>query len=176
LFIAAVLGSVAWRRLAMLACVVLVVLNLLVVNQHLLQLERDGAEGNFTDALFRLSDALPDPASGAPEQPLYIVDWGMLNTLAFLHQGHLILRSAYDPFLTDTPGPFDLRTIQMMLADPNAWFIGHVPARQVMAGVPDRLNRTLEKAGYEKQLIRTITDSNRRPVFEIFRIRIIGSL
>jgi hypothetical protein len=175
LFIGTVLASLPWRRVATLTCVVLVVLNLLVVNQHLLQLERDGADGPFTDALFTLSDAFPDPSGSAPEQPVYVVDWGMLNTLTFLHQGHLVLRTGYDPFLTETPAPLDLGIIQAMLSDSNAVFIGHVPSRQVMAGVPERLDRTLAKAGYEKQLIRVIPDSNRHPIFEIFRIRKIGT-
>jgi hypothetical protein len=174
LFIGVVLASLPWRRVAIFACAGLVVLNLLVVNQHVLQLERDGAEGNFTDALFTLSDALPNPGAGAPEQPIYLMDWGIQNTLGFLHQGRLLLRTAYDPFMTDTPSPSDLRDIPVMLSDPNALFIGHVPALQVMAGVPERLDRTLKNEGYEKQLGSTIPDSNHRPVFEIFRIRKTG--
>jgi 4-amino-4-deoxy-L-arabinose transferase-like glycosyltransferase len=175
LFIAIVLSSVPWSRVGVFACVVLVAFNLLVVNQHILQLERDGAEGNFTDALFSLSNAVADPTGAAPDQPIYVLDWGMLNTLELFHHGRLLLRPADGPFMTDTPSDIDLRTIQLMLSDPNALFINHVPAREEMPGVIGRFERTIEKNGYEKRSIRIIPDSNGHPVFEIFQLRKIGT-
>ena len=58
MFIAAVFGRRSSVALA--AGLVLVLFNLLVVNQYAYQFERNGAAGNFTDAINTLSDALID--------------------------------------------------------------------------------------------------------------------
>lgn len=168
LFIAATLDSLRPPRIAALVAAALVVMNLLVVNQYLYQFSRYGAEGNFTDAIFALSRAFPDPPP-EPGRPIYITDWGMVNTLVLLHQGRLLFRVANDPFMSDQPSELERSQIAVMLSDSKALFAGHVPAREVLAGVSQRLDRAAESAGYRKHLLRTIADTNGRPVFEIFR-------
>ena len=169
---AATKGSGLWRRAILPAAgIVLAAMNLLVVNQYIYQFECDGAAGNFTDALFPLSDAFRDPIPGQPEQPIYVMDWGMLNTLELFHRGHLLLRVGLDPFITDTPDAYGQGLIKYELDDPNALFVGHLPGREVVPGVDGRLSRAAADAGRQKEIIRTIPDSNGRPVFEIFRFR-----
>jgi 4-amino-4-deoxy-L-arabinose transferase-like glycosyltransferase len=192
MFIAAVLAWPFTRQIpdsgrklscaiALAAGVVLVVFNLLVVNQYLYQFERNGAAGNYTDALNTLSDALADPprrvsrqSEGATQtvedQPIYVVDWGMLNTLGLLHQGRLTLREGTEPFNKDDPRPFERRMIAIMFSDPNALFIGHTEPRMVFPDVAKRLDQAALAAGLHKALLRTISDSNGHPVFEIFRL------
>jgi 4-amino-4-deoxy-L-arabinose transferase-like glycosyltransferase len=167
LFVAATLARSRWTSVLGAG---LVVANLLVVNQYVLDFEREGAGTNFTDALFPLSDALTDPANPAVEEPIYVVDWGMLNTLALFHQGRLLLRPDDGPFSTDTPSESDQETIRVMFSDPHAVFVGHVPSREVTAGVDRRLERAAAEAGLRKELIHGIADSNGRPVFEVFRL------
>jgi hypothetical protein len=167
MFIAAVFGRRTSAALA--AGLVLVVFNLLVVDQYIYQFERDGAAGNFTDALNGLSDALTDPPSESDAPPIYVVDWGMLNTLTLLHQGRLGLREGTGPFSTDHPGPFEQRVIRAMFSDPKALFIGHAAPRTVFPDVAQRLNQAARAAGLRKELVRAIPDSNGHPVFEIFR-------
>ena len=171
LFLASVLSSLRWRWLISITTVVLVVMNLLVLNQYIYQFERDGAEGNFTDAINTLSEALPDPPSQGPAQSIYVMDWGMLSTLAIFHQGRLALRVGDDLFSTDTPTPSQRLTMDIMFSDRNALFVNHVAGREVTTGVTERLARAAANAGVRKELIRTISDSNGRPVFEIFRYR-----
>jgi hypothetical protein len=174
-------GRKLWSAIALAACAVLVVFNLLVVNQYLYQFERDGAAGNFTDALNTLSDTFADPGQRAPEhsagaiqttadQSIYAVDWGMLNTLLLFHQGRLSFREGTEPFNDDPPTPIEQRLRGIMLSDPGALFIGHTEARTVFPEIAQRLNRAVLAAGLHKELLRTIPDSNGRPVFEIFRL------
>jgi hypothetical protein len=171
LFIAAAFGSLPWRPGIMLLGSALVAMNLLVVNQHILQFDADGAEGSFTDALFGLTNSLQDPPPGSPEQRVYIMDWGMLNTLALFHQGRLAVRVGDEPFTTDTPDEYQRKSIEYMLADQNALFVAHVPSRETNPGVNARIDRAISEARLRKQVIRAIPDSNGRPVFEIFKLQ-----
>ncbi len=166
LFIAATFTRARW---ASVAATVLIAMNLLVLNQYVLDFERDGAGANFTDALFPLSKALRDPRDNV-EEPIYVMDWGMLNTLALLHQGRLLLRPADGRFSADIPSELDQRIISIMFSDPNAVYVGHVPSREVTPGVGKRLERAAAASGLRKELVRSIADSNGRPVFEVFRL------
>ncbi len=55
LFVAVAISSIRWNWLAASISLLLVVMNLLVLNQYILQFERNGAEGPFTDAIYPLS-------------------------------------------------------------------------------------------------------------------------
>lgn len=164
LFIGATFAA-ARRPLAAIAGVFLVTMNLLTVNDYIYKLERNGAAGNFTDALFPLSNALDDS-----RRPIYVIDWGMLNTLSLFHQGRLDLRAGDFPFFNDRPGDFEKRIIAVMFSDPSTIFIAHVRSREVSTGVREQFDRTAAKAGKREELIQSIADSNGRPVFEIFRL------
>ena len=52
LFAVSALAQIRWRWAAIAAASALLLMNVLVVNQYILQFERDGAAQNFTDALF----------------------------------------------------------------------------------------------------------------------------
>jgi hypothetical protein len=144
---------------------VLVLSNLLVINQYLIQLERWGAAASFTDAIYPLSDALPDSAG----YTIYVIDWGMWDNLELLHFGKLHMVWAGDHFTTANPDEASRREITKMLSDPHGLFLGHVPSREEFRGVGERLTSRGSALHYERQLLRTISDSNGRPVFEIFR-------
>lgn len=166
LFVAVTLSTLRWRWVAPVAGTVLMCANLLVINQYIFEFERDGADGSFTDALFALSAILPD----GPTHTVYITDWGMVDTLTLLHQGRLNLRLASGPYMTDTPSPAERREIEEMLSDPEGLFVSHVAREEVFPGTRDRLRRAAADAGYRVELVRTIADSNGKPVFEIFRL------
>jgi hypothetical protein len=152
------------RILAMLAGTALLAMNLLVVNQYQLQLERDGGAGNFTDALFTLSSTL----AASPQRTSYILDWGMQYSLELMHRGALHLSSATDPLSTSQPNEPQRRALTAMLATPGAVFVNHVPEREVFKEAGSRMDRFAGAAGYRREPLRTIYDSNGRPVFEIF--------
>jgi 4-amino-4-deoxy-L-arabinose transferase-like glycosyltransferase len=163
-FVVATFG-VPWRRLAGIGGCLLVLMNLLVVNEYFYKFERNGAAGNFTDALYPLSAALTD----AP-RPVYVIDWGMQNTLALFHQGRLDLHAGDYPFVNDHPSEFEQKVIGVMFSAPDSLFISHVRSREVFRGVRDQFDRTAAQAGKGEQLVETVADSNGRPIFEIFRL------
>lgn len=165
LFVGVALAAIPWRWIGASLAAVLAVSGLLVINQYLFQLEHFGADGAFTDAIYALSQRLP----AAAEDKLYIMDWGMTQTLTLLHQGKLPLTSGSDPFLTAEPDAMGERIITNMLSDPHALFVGHVREREVFSGVGQRLDDAASAAGYRKQMVQTVTDSTGRPVFQVFR-------
>ena len=167
LFVAATLGFLRWRPLAIAASIVLVGMNLLVVNQYFFQLEQNGAAGNFTDALTSLSDTLRGTAS----EPIYTTDWGIFDTLVLLNQGHLKLRTANEPFMADAPAELDQQMAKELFSDSTGLFLGHVKEREEYQGIRERIERAAQASGFRKDVIHIIADSNGRPVFEIFRFR-----
>ena len=150
---------------------VLIAANLLVINQYTIQFERNGADANFTDALYNLSNSLSDTSGDV----LYVVDWGMFDNLSFLHHARLDMRGADGPLHTASPDADQRKEIATMLADPHGLFLSHVPEREMWHGIGEHLVNDARAAGYEKQLVKTIADSNGRPVFELFRFRLAGS-
>ncbi len=149
LFIATTFARARWSTMLASA---LIVANLLVMNQYVLDFERVGPGVHFTDALFPLSSALTDPPPHSDvEQPIYVVDWGMFNTLALFHQGRLLLRPEDGPFSTDTPSESDQRVIRYVFSDPNAIFVGHVTAREVTPGVGSGWSTPRLNPGFAKR-------------------------
>ena len=150
-----------WARVACAAG--LVTMNLLVVSQYVFQFERDGATENFTDALFALGQALPE------NRTVYVIDWGINTTSQLSRQGHLDMH--YVAGAISNPGADASDRMRAMLADRDAVFVDHVPSREAFPGVGANLDKFAASAGYRRELVRTVTDSNRRPVFEIYRFQ-----
>jgi len=170
-FVAIALASLPWPRVAVAACVLLAAANLAVLSQYVADFEQDGASSVFSDALFPLSAAFAGPSNSQPEQPIYVMDWGMANTLALFHRGRLLVRPADGPFQKDSPSSGERDIIHAMLSDPNAVFIDHVPEKRIFPKVRERLDKAAADAGYREEPVQTIFDSNGRAEFEIFRIR-----
>jgi 4-amino-4-deoxy-L-arabinose transferase-like glycosyltransferase len=151
-FAAAVLRKVPGWGLPLIG-IPLVGLNLSVDNQYLAQLTRYGPFGTFTEAIFPLSEALNET------NPIYVTDWGMFDNLNLLHQGRLHLRPAGE----------QQADFERMLLDPNGLLLGHTAGQEAYPGVRIELDRRIGEAGFRRQVLRTITDSSGRPVFEISR-------
>ena len=167
LFLAVALAAIPWSWAAAGLVTLLVSLNLLVINQHMLQFQRDGAAGNFSDALYPLSDALTE----TPGQTIYITDWGIFDTVMLFHWGHLTLQPEAELVATETPNAQERQALTRILSDPQGLFIGHVQDRESFEGNRKRIQQAAALNGLQKQLLRIIFDSNARPVFEIFRFR-----
>jgi hypothetical protein len=71
----------------------------------------------------------------------------------------------------EAPNPEQQAQLRAMLSDTSAIWLGHAAGREAFPGVDAHLERFAFMAGYRRELIRTIADSNGRPVFEIFRFR-----
>ena len=56
-----------------------------------------------------------------------------------------------------------------MLADTSALWLGHTAGHEAFPRVNEHLEQFASAAGYRRELLRTVSDSNGRPIFEIFR-------
>jgi len=171
LFVAVALASLPWRPLAWVAGIGIIGMNLLVLNQYVAQFERNGAGDVFTDALYPLSISLDAYA----DRTLYLIDWGLYDNLNLLHQGRLDLRIASGPLATDTASQEQLGEIREMLQNRDALILDHVREHEVFQDVGIRLERAAGSLGYRKEVVRTIPDSNGRPMFEIVRFVATGA-
>lgn len=165
LFAAVTITAIRWRWMAGLAGVAVLIMNLLVTDQYIFQLERNGAAGNFTDALVPLADSLRARSNG----PIWVIDWGIYYSMDLASQGRMPLGYAGDPLRNDAPDSTERTQLAAMLSTPGSVFVGHVPGREAFQGVDERLDQFAEAAGYRKQMLQVVPDSNGRPVFEIFR-------
>jgi len=163
LFVAVALASLPWRMLAWAVGIGMIGMNLLVLNQYVAQFERNGAGDVFTDALYPLSSAL----DAYTDRTLYLIDWGLYDNLNLLHQGRLDLKIASGPLATEAANAEQLSEIRKMLQNPGALILDHVAEHEVFQDAGVRLERAARSMGYRKKVIRTIPDSNSRPMFEI---------
>lgn len=147
------------------AITVLVAQNLLVTNQYLGQLIRDGASGSWTDAIYPLAKALENTTASK----IWVIDWGMLNSLRLLDRGSLPLQVGDEPLHSAQPNDGDRQQVLAMLQSRKALFLGHVPNQEIFSGVGAHLSAMAIQAGYRKVLLNTVLDSNGRPIFELFR-------
>ena len=163
LLAAVLLSRIPWKTAVVVAGVVLVGSNLLVLNQYFAQFERFGPARDFTDALFPLADAVPTGTN------VYVVDWGMYNTLLLFHKKGALLHTGNEPFMDTSMSEPQLRQASTMLDDRDALFLGHVPEKEVFEGVQARLEAFAATRGLQKQMVQIIPDSNGRPIFQVFR-------
>jgi hypothetical protein len=163
LFAAAVLSRLPWKWLTLTLATFLVTLNLTVINQYFSQFVRYGPARDFTDAVFALSDAVPTGKT------VYVADWGMLDSIWLLREGKVHLAVGSEPFMSDSMNDFQYAQADRMIAEDGAIFVGHVASQEVFTGAGGRLERFAADRGYRKEVIQTISDSNRRPKFEVYR-------
>jgi Dolichyl-phosphate-mannose-protein mannosyltransferase len=165
LFLATGLSLLPSRKAAIGLTAFLAFMNLLVMNQYLFQIQRDGPGDVFTDAIFRLSSAVTSYDSST----IYPTDWGMQNPLALLSPKPLKLDNAEGDFNHDDLDEPQRAHIAEMAANPNAIFIGHTPGFEIYPGSRERVARAAQNAGRKVEIVQTIPDSHGRPVFEISR-------
>jgi hypothetical protein len=166
LLVGASFGALPWRWLRVGIVALLAGANLLVVNQYIVQFERNGTVGSFTDAMSPLAESLAGSTN-----TIHIVDWGIFEPVNFLQQGKLHLHQSYPFLIQATLDAGQRREIDAMLTDSHGLFVGHVPSREVFHGVTERLETIAREEEYEKEPIRIVADRNGRAVFQIFRFR-----
>lgn len=152
-------------RWAALAIGVLAISNLLVTDRYFFQLDRNGATGNFTDAISTLSAQL----ASAPNDAIYIADWGIYEPLVYLEQGRVGLRYPPALLVAEHPNAAQAPLLVSMIADPQGLFVTHTAAREMFHGTRSRLENAGLAHGLHKRVIEIIPDSNGRPVFELWR-------
>ena len=154
-----------WLRVGLVA--LLAGANLLVINQYIAQFEQNGSYGTFTDATNPLAASL----AGTPDENIYIIDWGIYETVDFLLQGRSRLREAYPLFQQPLPNQRQSGEIDAMIVHPHALFVDHIPALEQFRGAGARLEAAARSKGYEKITMRTIADRHGRAIFQVFRFQ-----
>ncbi len=167
LFVAATLSQVPWRPLGKVAAGLIASTNLLVISQYMLQFERDGAGPIYSDALTRLSGRLPQYSA----HTIYVMDWGMQNSLAMLHEGRMPLYIAESAFRDENPPESEIEVRQKILVDRGGILLGYREGWEIFVGGRARIEQEALKKGLRKEVIEIVEDSHRRPVFEIYRLK-----
>ncbi|HXB68460.1 MAG TPA: glycosyltransferase family 39 protein [Candidatus Acidoferrales bacterium] len=137
----------------------------LVTNEYFTLAIRNGGGQNWTDAIFRLSDYM----KGVSSEYVFCMDWGILDSLRLLNQGSLKLRVGTEPIARSEWTAEDREYLLQMISGPGNIFISHAKDFEFFAGVNDKLVKYAAGAGFERQILAVIPDSNRRPVYEVYR-------
>lgn len=150
--------------IAGLIAVILIGGNVLVINTYLSRFIRFGSPTVWNDASFGLSDWIGQhkPAT------VYIADWGMWDTLRMLHQGRLHVEIAVDPMWAESVSGDEKDRVRRRMEDPGAVFTGYTEGKESFKSVKPLLAREAAEAGLRKEILETIYDRNRRPVYEVY--------
>jgi 4-amino-4-deoxy-L-arabinose transferase-like glycosyltransferase len=165
LLAAIAMTAVPWRGIGTGIAVMAIAMNLLVVSQCIFQFERYGAWNTFTDAIYPLADSLEGSSD-----TIYVTDWGIFESLQLLHDGRLKLRIVSSALAAESPSEIEKGEIREMLSDPSALLVAHVREREAFLNVGRHLDEYVLAAGLRKQTVRGVSDSNGRPIFEVFRV------
>jgi hypothetical protein len=164
LFVGIAVAALRPPRVTALIALILAGANLLVANQYIVQFERYGAHGLFTDALNPLSEALSGP--GAAGKTIYSLDLLVGDSLNLLCKGRLDMKREWMiPALPDDD-------IRKMIVNPNGLFVNRPEALEYYKGTTAKLSSIAHDAGYERQLLQSIHDSNGWVQFELFRFQV----
>jgi 4-amino-4-deoxy-L-arabinose transferase-like glycosyltransferase len=170
--IVAVAFTRATRALGRAATAVLAVLiavvcgsSFLVTNQHLAQLVVRGPTTVWTDAVYPLAEYLTQ----LPAKRIYVMDWGVFDSLRLLGRGQLPLWVGSEQAAKAKMDENDLRIVHEMLTAEEAVFLGHTEGNEEFTGRSARFAAAAESAGYRKQVLRVIDDARGRPIFEVYR-------
>ena len=131
--------------------------NALVLNEYYNQAVRNGGSLNWTDGIYSLAREVRK----LPAQFVFITDWGMLDSLRLLDRGRLPLRVASDPA--------DAEGVRSQVSNPAHLFVGHTAGNEFFPGATAKLETAAASLGYRRELLRTVTDSRGKPLFEIYR-------
>jgi 4-amino-4-deoxy-L-arabinose transferase-like glycosyltransferase len=136
----------------------------LVTNEYFALAIRNGGGQNWTDAVFRLSDYLKAVSSDY----VFCVDWGILDSLRLLNRGSLRVRMGTDPISRRELTAADTEYLRQMISGPGNVFINHTRDFEFFEGVNNKLVDYAAGAGFTRQIMAVIPDSNGRPVYEVY--------
>ncbi len=134
----------------------LVISNVLVTNEYLYLLIRNGAAETWTDAIYPLAAGLKQIHASQ----IVLPDWGLTDSLCVLNEDSPPTRVPPDPFLAASES--------QLLSDASAIWVDHTPAFEVSKGIHHRILDAARRAGFEPVMLQTYCDRNGRPVFQTF--------
>jgi hypothetical protein len=158
LTIAAALGAVPWRWIAASATLLLCAANLAVTNEYYWEMLANGPDIRWTDAVYPLDRRLETLRS----PNIYIVDWGIFETLNLLSANAVPLGA---------PDWTNAQTLRKIVSDPRAAFVAHTAIYTYFPQQRALLEDAAASEGYEEVPIEIIYDRNGRATFDVFRFR-----
>ena len=147
------------------ALVALLVSGALVTNEYFAVMVRNGGGMNWTDAISTLSGYM----KGVSAKHVFPTDWGIMDSLRLLNRGNLPLVVGTDPISKPELTPDDRDYLGRMISEPAGVFIAHTKDFEFFQGVNAKLVKYAAGAGYEREMMAVIPDSNGRPVYEVYR-------
>jgi len=138
---------------------------LLVTNEYRVLIVRNGGSQNWTTAIFRLADYM----KATPANNIFCVDWGMVDSMRLMSRGRLPLRVGTDPISKKSLEDPDREYLTRTISGTGHVFINHTKEFEFFAGVNDKLVKYAADAGYRREVLTTISDTNDRPVYEVYR-------
>jgi hypothetical protein len=141
--------------------------NMLVLNQYLYQLIRNGAGDFWSDGIYGVADLLRH----SDASQVILPDWGMTDSLCVLTHDQPAAQLVNASFLADTSPPAQKRDDLAILSDPKATWLEHTPGHESMPGVNERILSAARRAGFEPATPETYFDSNGRAIFQILRFK-----
>ena len=139
----------------------------LVLNQYFDDAVRRGPGLDFNDATGPLAALLAREARGQ----VFVVDWGMIDSLRFHQQGRLRLRVASDLCAKTLLTGEEQSRLREWIAAPADLFVGHTEGREYNAGSTSRLESFAARSGFQPARLAIVSDSLGRPTYEVFRFR-----
>jgi 4-amino-4-deoxy-L-arabinose transferase-like glycosyltransferase len=158
------LGTAGIPALAILLAV-LMLSGLLVTNEYQVLIVRNGGSQNWTTAIFRLADYM----KATPARNIFCVDWGMVDSLRLMSRGKLPVRVGTDPITKKNLEDPDREYLARTISGEGHVFINHTKEFEFFAGVNDKLVKYAADIGYRREILTTISDTNGRPVYEVYR-------
>ena len=156
LLIALALDKVRLRWLAPGVALLLVAANLVVINQYVVELARNGTSVRWTDAFPDLMRVL----TAQKTDRVFVADWGILETVNLMTEGTVPVVGIGEPDI----GP-------ALFAQPNDLFVGHGSSFVQFPQISAKLEQTATALGYVRVPVATVYDRNGRGIFEVFRYR-----
>ncbi|MBK9167052.1 MAG: glycosyltransferase family 39 protein [Bryobacterales bacterium] len=155
-----------WVRIAASAAVLLTAgANLLVTNDFLARLVRNGTGTVWSDAVFALTRHLDETR---PSQ-VYVNDWGFLETVRMLQRGRMPIDIGLDHFTLEEVTGEHLDHLRARLNVEGAVFVSYVDGRESFPNVKRQVEEAAVAEGYRREHLATIPDRLGTPIFEVYR-------
>jgi hypothetical protein len=133
---------------------------------YFVALVRNGPAIRWTDAINPLTDYL----KLARPQRVFVVDWGILESVNLLSQGSVPVLFG-DDYYSGGPEAARLDAVRRRMVEPGTLFVSHTPEYEQLHGSRAAVDKFAAATGYQKEAVVTIPDRFGRPTFDIFRFK-----
>jgi len=145
--------------------IVLAIAGLRCTAAYFIALVRNGPAIRWTDAI----DPLTDYLRTARPQRVFVLDWGILESVNLLSEGSVPVLFGND--YAGPPAPDRLQVLRQMMVEPGTLFVSHTPKYEQLRGSAAGVDNFAAAAGYKNETVGTIPDRFGRPTFDIFRFK-----